>query len=106
MLRTILLVSLFTSGCAGTSARTRSLAEPADPSRNLRVVADGTPEASDRIALVVDGPDHVLAAVRDHADRIRLWHDRWIEMFAPVIPGSVAALTALRDYLARVLICP
>ena len=27
---------------------------------------------------------------------IRLWHDRWIEMFSPVIDGSVRLLDALR----------
>jgi len=30
------------------------------------------------------------------AREIGLWHSRWIEMFAPAIPGSVAALAALR----------
>lgn len=28
---------------------------------------------------------------------IGLWHSRWIEMFAPVIPGSLATLAALRN---------
>lgn len=42
----------------------------------------------------------VAAAAARHpgwAREIGFWHSRWIEMFAPVIPGSVAALTALRD---------
>ena len=30
------------------------------------------------------------------ADAIWLWHDRWIEMASPEIPGSVALLRALR----------
>ncbi len=30
-------------------------------------------------------------------DEIRLWHDRWIEMAAPVIPHSVRLLRALQD---------
>lgn len=32
----------------------------------------------------------------DHADAIRMWHDHWLEMASPVIPGSVALLRALR----------
>lgn len=32
----------------------------------------------------------------DHADHIRLWHDRWIEMASPEIPRSVRLLRALR----------
>jgi len=31
-----------------------------------------------------------------HAAAIRMWHDRWIEMASPEIPGSVALLRALR----------
>ena len=31
------------------------------------------------------------------AREIGLWHSRWIEMFAPVIPGSLATLAALRS---------
>ncbi len=30
-------------------------------------------------------------------DEIRLWHDRWIEMAAPVIPHSVRLMRALQD---------
>ncbi|WP_343116453.1 HAD family phosphatase [Ostreiculturibacter nitratireducens] len=30
-------------------------------------------------------------------DMIRLWHDRWIDMASPAIPGSVALLRALRS---------
>lgn len=36
------------------------------------------------------------AATPDWADEIRLWHDRWIEMAAPVIDRSVRLLRALR----------
>ncbi len=36
------------------------------------------------------------AAHPDHADAIRLWHDRWIEMASPAIDRSVALLRALR----------
>ncbi|WP_284164088.1 HAD family phosphatase [Frigidibacter sp. SD6-1] len=35
----------------------------------------------------------------DHPEwssEIRIWHDRWIDMFSPVIPGSVRLLDALR----------
>ncbi|MGB0659338.1 MAG: HAD family hydrolase [Mangrovicoccus sp.] len=31
-----------------------------------------------------------------HRDEIRLWHDSWLEMAAPVIPHSVKLLRALR----------
>ncbi|WP_102223990.1 HAD family hydrolase [Acidimangrovimonas sediminis] len=36
------------------------------------------------------------AAHPDHADLIHLWHDRWLELAGPEIPGSVALLRALR----------
>jgi len=36
------------------------------------------------------------AAYPDHADLIRLWHDRWLDVAGPDIPGSVALLRALR----------
>lgn len=32
----------------------------------------------------------------EHAEVIRLWHDRWIEMASPLIDGSWAILRALR----------
>lgn len=32
----------------------------------------------------------------DHAGHIALWHDRWLEMASPEIPGSVRLLRALR----------
>ncbi|MBL4813449.1 MAG: HAD family phosphatase [Rhodobacteraceae bacterium] len=35
-------------------------------------------------------------AAPDWADEIRMWHDRWIEMAAPVIDHSVRLLRALR----------
>lgn len=31
-----------------------------------------------------------------HRDLIRLWHDRWLDVSGPAIPGSVALLRALR----------
>ncbi|WP_415183693.1 HAD family hydrolase [Phaeovulum sp.] len=33
----------------------------------------------------------------DHAAHIRLWHDRWTDMFAPAIPHSIRLLRALRQ---------
>lgn len=36
------------------------------------------------------------AAYPAHADLIRLWHDRWLDVSGPEIPGSVALLRALR----------
>jgi len=36
------------------------------------------------------------ARVPDHAAAIAMWHDRWIEMARPEIPGSVALLRRLR----------
>ena len=32
----------------------------------------------------------------EHAEVIRMWHDRWIELASPVIPHSVQLLRALR----------
>lgn len=43
--------------------------------------------------------DTVYATAEEHPawrDEIRLWHDRWIEMAAPVIPHSVRLMRALR----------
>ncbi|MCY1128638.1 HAD family phosphatase [Frigidibacter sp. RF13] len=43
--------------------------------------------------------DTVQAWADDHPEwsaEIQLWHDRWIEMFSPVIPGAVRLLDALR----------
>ena len=43
--------------------------------------------------------DTIYATADDHPDwrdEIRLWHDRWIEMAAPVIDHSVRLLRALR----------
>jgi 2-haloacid dehalogenase len=42
--------------------------------------------------------DTVQAWADDHPEwsaEIHLWHDRWIEMFSPVIPGTVRLLEAL-----------
>lgn len=38
----------------------------------------------------------LAAAHPEWAAEIRLWHDRWLEMAQPAIPGSVALLRALR----------
>ncbi|WP_299651916.1 HAD-IA family hydrolase [uncultured Jannaschia sp.] len=35
-------------------------------------------------------------ACPDHAEAIRMWHDRWLELAAPVIEHSVRLLRALR----------
>ena len=45
-------------------------------------------------------PDTIFATAERHpdkADLIRLWHDRWIEMFTPRIDGSWTILRALRE---------
>ena len=45
-------------------------------------------------------PDTIFATAERHPDRadlIRLWHDRWIEMFTPRIDGSWTILRALRE---------
>lgn len=44
--------------------------------------------------------DTIYATAESHpnwAPEIRLWHDRWLEMASPEIPGSVHLLRALRQ---------
>jgi 2-haloacid dehalogenase len=36
------------------------------------------------------------ARLPEHGDAIRMWHDRWIEMARPAIPGSIRLLRRLR----------
>lgn len=42
----------------------------------------------------------IMATAARHprwSDAIRLWHDRWIDLASPVIPGSVALMRRLRS---------
>ncbi len=54
-------------------------------------------EEVDRGAALRDTVYETAARHPVHADAIRLWHDRWIEMFGPRITGTWAILEALQN---------
>tara|TARA_R110002049_G_scaffold44333_5_gene130058 strand:+ start:106444 stop:107064 length:621 start_codon:yes stop_codon:yes gene_type:complete len=54
---------------------------------------------NDRVDMGEDFRKTIYAAADDYADwgdEIRMWHDRWIEMAAPVIDHSVRLMAALQ----------
>ena len=56
----------------------------------------GMNDRVDRGEVFADVVMEVAEATPDWAPEIRMWHDRWIEMAAPVIDHSVRLLRALR----------
>jgi len=52
-------------------------------------------ERSDRGENFRDVVHETAAAHPEYADAIRMWHDNWLQLAAPVIPHSVALLRAL-----------
>ncbi len=55
---------------------------------------------NDAVDLGANFRDTIYATAEQYPawrDEIHLWHDRWIEMAAPVIPHSVRLLRALQD---------
>lgn len=71
----------------GPAARAALFAEVDLHGANL-AIDRGAPFAGTIEALAARHPDH--------AEAIWLWHDRWLDMASPEIPGSVALLRALR----------
>jgi len=74
-----------------------SLMDPADRARMFSEVdLHAMNDAVDRGAPFRDTVYATAARYPAWSARIRLWHDRWIEMAAPAIPQSVRVLRALR----------
>ncbi|PRX31192.1 2-haloacid dehalogenase [Meinhardsimonia xiamenensis] len=57
---------------------------------------EGMNRAVDLGAPFAESVEALAARHPERADAIRLWRECWMEMFAPVIEGSVALLRALR----------
>ena len=72
-----------------------------DPAARARLFAEAELDAmNERIDRGAPFRETVYAQAEahpEHAEAIRLWHDRWIEMFAPAIEGSWAILRHLRQ---------
>ncbi len=70
------------------------------PERRARLFAEvdlhGMNARVDLGESLTDLVEAMAAAHPGWADEVRMWRDRWAEMAAPVIPGSVALLFALK----------